>query len=102
MGNKEDQIRTAFQQLGMNPEKIRYHPEIEKYEVYIGVEGTDEKFIEGIGAIGSDSPVDSRVDTNKLRMMKNSIDGKKIPGGKIRIQSMMKNGHFDVEIRENG
>lgn len=94
----EDQIRDLFQKKGMNPEKIRYNDSLDYYLVNIGVEGTEERFLRGIGEIGSSGSVDATVDTGKLKMVANRIQGSKVPAGTVNVIDTMSDAHFKVEI----
>jgi|GEM_PF-6350263 len=99
MDDIEDQIRATFQRMGMNPEKIRYQPAMDAYDITIGVEGTDERFLEGIEGY-SDKPVDYKVDTTALRMICGEVDGTGMLDGKIHVQDIMSDCHFRVEVDE--
>lgn len=92
------QIRSLFQEQGMNPEQIRYNSNLDYYHVNIGVEGTDDRFLEGIGEIGSEDAVSQKINTNALRTMANNIDGSQIDGGCVDLMNMMQDSHFQLQI----
>jgi len=94
----EDQIRNLFQQHGMNLEQIRYNPDLDYYHVNIGVEGTDDRFLEGVGEIGSEGPVGQTVDTTTLQGARHRIDSSQIDDGTVDVMNMMKDSHFQIQI----
>lgn len=96
----EDQIRNLFQKKGLNPEKIRYNDSLDYYLVNIGVEGTEEQFLEGVMGLGSTEPVDETVDTDKLKSMESRIQGSKVPAGTVNVINTMSDAHFKVEVDE--
>lgn len=97
--NTEDQLRQLLQKHGMNPEKIRYNEHQDYYQVSIGVEDTDDRFLEGVSEIGSEGAVDHTVDTTALRSIAGIIDGANIEEGTIDIMDMMKDSHFQIQIQ---
>lgn len=96
--NIKEQIRATFQNLGMNPEKIRYNRNLNYFLVDIGVDGTEEKYLRDIGEIGSSGPVDSAVDANKLKQAVDRINGTEISDGVINITAVMKDSHFKLKV----
>lgn len=92
------QIRDLFQQYGINPEDIRYNPNLNYYRVDIGVEGTDNRFLEGVGELGSDEAVEQTVDTGALRGVAGRIDGAQIADGTVDLMSVMEDSHFQLQI----
>lgn len=96
--NTEDQIRELFQKRGMNPDNIRYNDSLDYYMVNIGVEGTEDRFLRGIGEIGSSGAVDATVDTDKLKIIADRIHGSKIPTGTVNVIDTMSDAHFKIEV----
>ena len=96
MGTKS-QIRDLFQSEGMNPKEIQHDDLLDVYRVTIGVEGTDDRFINGTpdSAEGEPSP---SVDTDKLKEMKNRIQTSDIPDGTVIVKDMMIGAHFRIEV----
>lgn len=87
-----------FQEQGMNPEEVRYNDTLDYFLVNIGVEGTDEGLLRDIGEIGSAEPVDSAVDTDKLRMTVPRLQGTELPDGTVNVIDVMKDAHFRLEV----
>lgn len=96
--SEKAEIRSVYRKMGMEPEKIRYNGNLDRYCVDIGVEDTDDSLLHGVDAFGSEKPVDTMVDTTKLGLMENRIQGAKIPSGTINVIDTMRDEHFLVEI----
>jgi hypothetical protein len=97
MTDTKAEIRDAFREMGMNPEKIRHQPELEYYEVYIGVEGTDDQFLEEIQELGGSSG-EYRVDSAKVVVMTNQIEGTEVSDGVLHVRDTMVDSHFQIEV----
>ncbi|RKD94751.1 hypothetical protein [Halopiger aswanensis] len=95
----QEQIRQVFQDLGLNPEKIRYNQSLDRYQINIGVEGTDDRFLEGIKEMGTTEPVGSTVDTRKLESVANHVHNVEIEAGTVNVIDTMRDSHYLLEIR---
>lgn len=80
----------------MNPKDIQHDSFLDVYSVTIGVEGTEDRFIEEDSVSGV--PDDTSVDTDKLKDMKDRIQGSNIPDGKVIVKDMMMGAHFLIEV----
>jgi hypothetical protein len=83
----------------MNPEQIRYNSKLDYYHINIGVEGTDDRFLEGVGEIGSKDAVDQKVNTDALPTMASNIHDSQIDGGHVDLMNMMQDSHFQLQIQ---
>ena len=96
----KEQLRKAFQELGLNTEMIRYNPNLDRYRINIDAEGTDDQYLEGVGEIGSSGPVDVKVDTTKLRQIVRQIEEMEIPAGQVNVVDTMRDEHFLLNIQK--
>jgi hypothetical protein len=81
----EQQLRTVFNDHGMEPSEISYNENTDVYNVSIGVEGTDARYLRSTSEIGADGPTDRQIDIRKVRAMQEQIDGTSILDGTLRV-----------------
>jgi len=97
MGTK-GQIQDLFQSEGMTPKEIQYDDFLDTYHVTIGVEGTEDRFIEENPDSAVGEPDSPSVNTDKLEEMRNRIQGSELPDGTVIVRDMMIGTHFRIEV----
>ena len=81
----EDQLRTVFRDLGMEPKEILYNEKLEKWKVSVQADGSDDRYIRTTSEIGAGGPTGAAVDNSAVRSMKPMIDETDILAGTIDV-----------------
>jgi len=86
--DRESQLRQLFRDHGMEPKDVRRNESLDRFEVSVQADGSDERFHRDVHEIGSEGPVDYQIDYGAVRGMQSVIDGKTIPSGVVSVEEM--------------
>ena len=95
---QKTQISTVFENLGMAVDVIRYNPELDRYQVTIAVDGTDETFLRDITEMGTGGAIDQQVNATAVASMHTQIQETTVQSGELNVICTNRDSHYLVEI----